>query len=367
MVNQDVVDGLDEAKSQNVVYEICDEGKSGKATAAPHKSSQYSQIKNDGDLLHADLVGPITPISLGRAAYILTVTDDASTASLVAFLKLKSHCTNALKKIIMTVSNQTKRSVMNLRSDRGGEFINEVLADFFTEHGIAHEFTAPYLPESNGKTERLNRILVERARCHLAKLKNINGMEHKNLWAEAIHTANYVWNRLLNKGTGEQYGYKTPYEILVGRKPNIAMIRIFGTRVHSLRRPPLKGNKFHSKTVKGIHFGYNSGNAYRIFLPESNSVFISRDVTFVEELVIDEGGTDIDLSLTNTPILDTSTTDNENVVDTTQVERSSSDSNVERTEEQNTTTGNHEYGVKMYCVDQRGRNMRNRLDSEMRR
>lgn len=310
MIKHEVVDGLEEVKSQNVVYNICDECKSGKATAAPHKPQHHNYARDIGDLLHADLVGPVMPTSLGGSSYILVVLDDASAASWVAFLKQKSDCPALLKRIITSVKNRTKRMILGLRSDRGGEFINETLQEFFAENGINHEFTAPYSPQSNGKAERLNRTLRERARSLLSELEEINGTEYKNLWAEAVHTANYIRNRVLNKGTADHFGSKTPFEILFGRKPNIGNVRIFGTKVHVLRPPPQKGNKFDSKTWRGIHVGYSSGNAYRVFLPESKNIIISRDVTFAEELVTrDTGGrTEVSIELPS----DNGTTSEEN-------------------------------------------------------
>ena len=50
-----------------------------------------------------------------------------------------------------------------------------------------------------------------------------------------------------------------------------------------MKTPNQMGNKFDSKTWKGIHVGYEAGNAYRIFLPSSNKIVISRDVTFIDE------------------------------------------------------------------------------------
>lgn len=287
------VDGLNEVKSQNVVYEICDDCKSGKATTAPRKLRAQCRCGQIGDLLHAYLVGPITPTSLGAAEYMLTVLDDASAASWVGFLKFNSDCATALKRIIMThIKNRAQRIVLRMRSDRV-EFINDILSALFTEYGITHDFTAPYSPESNGKAARHNRTLVKRARTLLAELEEINGTAHKALWAEAMNTTNYIRNRVLNKGTGEHFGHKTPYEILFGRKPNIANIRIFGTKVHVLRSPQFKGNQFDSNTLRGIHVGYSAGNTYRVFLPDSNGIMISRDVTFAEALITDDSSTDI--------------------------------------------------------------------------
>ena len=186
------------------------------------------------------------------------------------------------------IKNKTDRKIQRVRSDRGSEYFNEFLQSYFDEKSIAHEPTTSYSPESNGKAERLNRTLIERARSIIAELTDINGGdedEHKKLWAEAVNTANYIRNRVINKGTAAHFGMITPYQVLFGRKPNISNIRIFGSKVHVLKTPKHKADKFDSKTLRGIHVGYDAGNAYRIFIPTTNELIISRDVTFTEDLM----------------------------------------------------------------------------------
>ena len=47
-----------------------------------------------------------------------------------------------------------------IRSDRGGEYVTPV-GDYYAQHGIRHEVTPPYSPQSNGVAERKNRTLKE--------------------------------------------------------------------------------------------------------------------------------------------------------------------------------------------------------------
>ncbi|KAL4347277.1 hypothetical protein GQ457_17G016550 [Hibiscus cannabinus] len=47
-----------------------------------------------------------------------------------------------------------------VRSDRGGEYV-EPFGEFCSQHGIIHEITPPYSPQSNGVVERKNRTLKE--------------------------------------------------------------------------------------------------------------------------------------------------------------------------------------------------------------
>ena len=59
------------------------------------------------------------------------------------------------------VENQLERKIKRVRSDRGGEYLSNEFNLFCEEHGIIHERTPPYSPESNGVAERKNRTLTE--------------------------------------------------------------------------------------------------------------------------------------------------------------------------------------------------------------
>ena len=47
-----------------------------------------------------------------------------------------------------------------LRSDRGGEY-ESPFVDVCAQHGIIHETTTPYSPQSNGEAKGKNRTLKE--------------------------------------------------------------------------------------------------------------------------------------------------------------------------------------------------------------
>jgi hypothetical protein len=51
--------------------------------------------------------------------------------------------------------------IKHLRSDRGGEHYPKVFDDFCAEHGIIHENTLFYSPESNGIAKRKNCMLTD--------------------------------------------------------------------------------------------------------------------------------------------------------------------------------------------------------------
>ena len=59
------------------------------------------------------------------------------------------------------VENQLERKIKRVRSDRGGEYFSNNFTSFCEEHGIIHESTPPYSPQSNGVAERKNHTLID--------------------------------------------------------------------------------------------------------------------------------------------------------------------------------------------------------------
>src|SRR5262245_20761855 len=106
-----------------------------------------------------------------------------------------------------------------LQTHNGGEDISTAFKRYLAEYGISAQTTAPYTPEQNGVSERMNRTLVECARTML----HANGLDYK-FWGEAIMTAAHIRNRCLTK----KLNGKTPEEIWTGVMPSIAHLRTFG-------------------------------------------------------------------------------------------------------------------------------------------
>ena len=109
------------------------------------------------------------------------------------FLREKSDIFESFKGLCKRITNEKHSSnlcIVRVRTDNGTEFKNALFADFFLEHGISHEFSAPITPQQNGVVERKNRVLLDMGRVmlHSAGLT-------PNFWAEAISTTCYTSNR----------------------------------------------------------------------------------------------------------------------------------------------------------------------------
>jgi hypothetical protein len=111
----------------------------------------------------------------------------------------------------------------------------------------------------------------------LNKMKLLNA--RIRLWAEAINTVCHATNRVYLHRLLE----KTPYELLVGRKPNISYFRVFGCKCFIYKKKRL--SKFESRCDKSFFLGYASNSkAYRVFNKTSRQIVETCDVEFDESI-----------------------------------------------------------------------------------
>ena len=88
----------------------------------------------------------------------------------VYLLKSKDEAFNHFKIYKAEAENQLDQKINRLSSDRGGEYFSNEFDAFCAEHGIIHERTPPYSPQSNGKAERKNRTLTDLVNAMLETL-----------------------------------------------------------------------------------------------------------------------------------------------------------------------------------------------------
>ena len=68
---------------------------------------------------------------------------------------------SVFKKWKVQVENQTDRKIKYLRTGNGLEYRDREFLKFFESKGITHHFT----PHQNEVAERMNKALVEKAKC----------------------------------------------------------------------------------------------------------------------------------------------------------------------------------------------------------
>jgi hypothetical protein len=166
------------------------------------------------------------------------------------------------------------KKINELRTDNGREYLSNEFQNFLKDAGIKHNTSVDYFPQMNGKAERLNRTLIEKARCMIAA-SNLD----LNLWTAAVDTANYLRNR---SPSTVLHG-KSPYEVFFQKLPKINHLRVFGCEAYPLNINK-SGEKFEPVAKKDcIMIGYgDSEGIYWIYDKKGRKVFRSRDIKFNE-------------------------------------------------------------------------------------
>ncbi|XP_048481491.1 uncharacterized protein LOC105390889 [Plutella xylostella] len=269
---EDCTEGVQmDHKTENAI--LCTTCLAGKQTRQPfkHTGTRASALL---EVIHSDVCGPMEEQSLGGARYYVTFIDDYSRKVFVYFIQAKSEVLSKFKEFKNMVENQLDRKIKVLRSDNGGEYVNEAFDKFCRDAGIIQQHTIPYTPEQNGMSERMNRTLTERAKC-------INANLPKKFWAEAISTAAYVTNRSPTKSLD----YKTPEEIWTGKRPDVSSMKVFGCKA-MMHVPKERRLKWDSKSKEVIFLGYcTESKGYRLYDMKQKKVVKGRDVVFIEDSV----------------------------------------------------------------------------------
>ncbi|CAI7801773.1 unnamed protein product [Closterium sp. NIES-53] len=142
---------------------------------------------DDDDVLavvHIDLCGPFRVAAKDGSLYFLLLKDCKTRYLWVKPVAKKSDALQVFVQWLAVAERQTKKLVLMLRSDRGGEFLGKQFTDFVNGKGIVHDMTCPYTPQQNGMAEREMRTVVESVRTMLLHM----GVQH-HWWHLALRHA----------------------------------------------------------------------------------------------------------------------------------------------------------------------------------
>lgn len=230
------------------------------------------------DVVVSDVCGYMQEKSIGGSRYFVTFIDVHSGYVDIHFLVSKSEVGKTAINYIEWLKTQLNKKPKVFRTDRGLEYMNGHLQSFLAQEGIHAQQTVGYAPQQNGIAERMNRTIVEAART-LLKAAQLP----LSLWAEAVHTAVYVFNRMVSVRTG-----KTPFELLFGKKSSHGPFHEFGCDA-LVMVPNEKRQKWDDKAERKIFVGYDeSAKGYRFisknFAKEKRiKVMISREARFLDD------------------------------------------------------------------------------------
>ncbi|GJU22909.1 retrovirus-related pol polyprotein from transposon TNT 1-94 [Tanacetum coccineum] len=181
LARKDLVRGLPRLKfEKDHLCSACQLGKSKKHTHKPKTENTNLEVLNT---LHMDLCRPMRVQTINGKKYILVIIDDYSRFTWVKFLRSKDETPEVVIKFLKQIQVGLNKTVRNIYTDNGTEFVNKDLTDYYERVSIFHQKTVPRTPQQNDVVKRRNRTLVEAARTMLIFSKAL-----MFLWAEAVAT-----------------------------------------------------------------------------------------------------------------------------------------------------------------------------------
>lgn len=190
--------------------------------------------------------------------------------NLVFTHRQKSEATAIIRKAFNIISTRFEGKVVFFRSD-GETSLGKDFENLISKFGITHEPSAPYTPQQNGHSERIGGVLIMKART-----LRIGANLPNSLWPWIVRTAGYIMNRTPMK----KLNWKTPYELVIGAKPDLSHMHKFGCKAYPLEKSIPKKEKLRERAHVGFLLGYDSTNIYNIWIPSQHKVIRTRDVMF---------------------------------------------------------------------------------------
>ncbi|CAI7893803.1 unnamed protein product [Closterium sp. NIES-54] len=241
------------------------------------------QGSDDDDVLaiiHIDLCGLFRVAAKDGSLYFLLMKDRKTRYVWVRPVVKKSDVLQEFVQWLAVTERQTKKLVLMMRSDWGGEFLGKKFTDFVDGKGIVHDLTCLYTPQQNGMAEREMRTVVESVRTMLLHM----GVQY-HWWHLALRQAVWVSNCLERSTLPPGM---TPYQLLTGKKPDLSLARVWGCMTQFLVPEQQRGGKLKPKARWGLHLGV-SGESKGWELPDiaNNRVVTTSDVVFYENMSLE--------------------------------------------------------------------------------
>jgi hypothetical protein len=189
-----------------------------KAPAASFPQSQSEEPTAPLELIHIDTTGRYSKSGLHGERYFVCITDGYSGFQQVLIVQRRDMIPGMLTAKLQNLRVQTGLPILNIRTDRGTEFINRTMKAWADKEGINMQASCAYYHQQNGLAERSIRTIKDRARTLL-----IGAKVEPSLWPDAVEHAAYVSNFLPSASKP-----LTPFEAFWGKKPDASNLKVWG-------------------------------------------------------------------------------------------------------------------------------------------
>lgn len=262
-------------------------------TLAKHHRASYPVSNHHSstifELVHTDVWGPTKTASHFGFRYFISFIDDFSRTTWLYLMKSRDEVPHIVLQFHNMIATQFGVQIKTFRSDNAKEYMHRELHEFYANRGILYQTSCAYTPQQNGVAERKNRHLLDVTRSLLLGM-NVP----KSYWDEAILASTYLINRFPTKVLKG----KSPLQVLMPNSPMFHIEpKVFGCQcfVHILG--PSR-DKLSAQSTKCVFLGYSpTQKGYKCYCPQTKKRFVSKDVTFFENVPYFGTTKDIDPTL----------------------------------------------------------------------
>lgn len=253
---------------------VCPGCAQGKMPSQAHLPSE-TRASAPFEKVHSDLKSfPVN--SYHKYKYFVSFIDDFTSYAWIVCLRTKGAAIGALKHFIALVKNQFGTTVKEWMSDAGGEYKSEAFITTLKDNGIRILQSAPYTPKQNGRAERFMRTCMDKAQA-----MRLDACLPESWWEFAVLHAVHVYNRTPVR----RLEWRTPYEALHGKIPQVSHLRVFGCAAYVHIPEERRVNKLSPKSELMVYIGHTEGiKAYTFMRLSKNTVYTGATALFDENM-----------------------------------------------------------------------------------
>ena len=231
------------------------------------------------EIVHSDIAGPLKPRDNGGVYYITYIDD--YTGYLCAYSLPDKTALGVLTSFPLfqaMVERAFGCKLQVLRTDGGNEY-KDLMGQYLRQSGMVQQVTTPYIPQLNGRAERMYRRIEEMLASMLIDAKI--GMRW---WIYGLKHACVLWN------TGRVFEGVALEERVHKRRVEYSKVQAFGTVCWVRVSQRLKADLTVPKAWKGKLLSINlRGAGYIVLLDgDTGKAVVSRDVVFQRALEVED-------------------------------------------------------------------------------
>ena len=197
-------------------------------------------------------------MSYSKYKYFISFLDDCTSAAWVVLLRKKSDAYQATEEFLILIHTQYGIKVQEWFSDDGGEYIGKKYVDLLKSRGIVIYRTVPEQKSMNGRAERFNRTIDNKAEA-----LRFQACLPPSWWEFCVNHAVYLYNRTPIR----RVKWVTPIELTDKEIPDLSKLKIFGSGAYVFIPKEIRKNKLSPKSELMTFLGYRFGH-------ESNMIFM---------------------------------------------------------------------------------------------